>query len=210
MAESREFLDCLGQRLAVAGLTLDPAVGGALERYYDLLAKWNSTINLTALRLDGYPSETLDRLLVEPLIAAEHVPVDRADVWLDLGTGGGSPAIPLKVARSVNFLTMVESNSRKVAFLREAVRALGLSDASVLTERIEALPTRFAAESVGLVTIRAVKLNAEVLPMIDQLLARGGRLMRFGDVAALPGPFRTLLSRSLPGAGGFLTISEKS
>ena len=56
------------------------------------------------------------------------LPDDASDaLWFDIGSGGGSPAIPLKLARPTLPLPMVESKTRKAVFLREAVRALGLA-----------------------------------------------------------------------------------
>jgi 16S rRNA (guanine527-N7)-methyltransferase len=160
---------------------LDP-----LEAYFRLLTQWNATINLTALPLDAPTDETFDRLLVEPLCASKQIPHDSAGVWFDLGSGGGSPAIPLKIARPLLRLTMIESKERKGAFLREAVRALGLDNASVATERFEQ-----AAGDAGfnhradLVTVRAVRTDAALFETAALLLATGGRLMLFrpGHVA---------------------------
>ena len=80
-------------------------------------------MNLTALPLDPPTDETFDRLLIEPLAASRQVRADMASVWFDLGSGGGRPAIPLKIARQQLRLTMIESKERKSAFLREAARS---------------------------------------------------------------------------------------
>jgi len=96
-----------------------------LETYYRLLAQWNVKINLTALPLQPPTDSTFDRLFIEPLLAAELVP-DLPGIWFDLGSGGGSPALPLKLIRPSLSLTLVESKTRKAAFLREALRALKL------------------------------------------------------------------------------------
>ena len=70
-----------------------------LEAYFRLLAHWNAKINLTALPLDPPTDETLDRLLVEPLAAARQIRRCAAASGSTSGSGGGSPAIPLKIAR---------------------------------------------------------------------------------------------------------------
>ena len=87
-----------------------------LEAYFQLLTQWNAKINLTALPLDPPTDETFDRLLVEPLAASKQIPTHTPSVWFDLGSGGGSPAIPLKIARPALRLTMIESKERKSAF----------------------------------------------------------------------------------------------
>ena len=138
---SREFQERLARRARRAGLTIRPELGAQLEIYYRLLSAWNSKINLTGLNLSDYGPESLDRLLIEPLVAAAHVrPAVRS--LLDIGSGGGSPAIPLALALSDISLLMVEAKTRKSVFLREALRALGLSRGDVVTARFEELLTK--------------------------------------------------------------------
>jgi 16S rRNA (guanine527-N7)-methyltransferase len=205
--DSGEFALALKERLDAAGLSRYFNLAGALWRYYSLLSKWNRTINLTGLTLEKFPGETLDRLLVEPLIAAELV-VDGAEDWLDFGSGGGSPALPLKLARPSLRLTMVEANERKSAFLRECVRALQLTDVNVLTSRIEEL---LWAKRVGakLVTIRAVRIETAVLGTLSETVDSGGRVLVFGPSAVpeLAG-FRVVDQRPLLEAGGLLVLEK--
>jgi hypothetical protein len=78
-------------------------------------------------------------------------------------SGGGSPAIPLKLVEPALDLTLVESKARKAALLREVVRELGLIRTSVETSRFEELASRTRAEaSAGLLTIRAVRLEPKL------------------------------------------------
>jgi 16S rRNA (guanine527-N7)-methyltransferase len=150
-----------------------------LETYFRLLMQWNAMINLTALPLESPTDETFDRLLVEPLAAAHHVP-DAPSVWFDLGSGGGSPAIPLKIARPALKLTMIESKTRKAAFLREAIRVIGISQALVLDERFEDVATASGTiAAADLVTVRAVKLDAVLFDTAGLMLKDGGRLLLF-------------------------------
>jgi 16S rRNA (guanine527-N7)-methyltransferase len=161
---------------------------GQIETYYRLLTRWNRTINLTALRLDAIADGTIDRLLIEPLAAARSVQ-DSPGRWIDLGSGGGSPAIPLKIVRPQLMLTMVEARERKAAFLREAARGLGLSGVDVLNERFEALPNHRPdfAGLYALVTVRAVRVDMSLVSLCRWLLAPGGRLFLFGvpDISQL-------------------------
>src|SRR6185312_5103916 len=99
------------------------------------------------------------RLFIEPLAAARVID-DSWTPWVDVGSGGGSPAIPLKLVRPALNLTLVESKARKAAFLREVVRELGLTGASVETSRFEELASRPEAQaSTGLLTLRAVRID---------------------------------------------------
>jgi 16S rRNA (guanine527-N7)-methyltransferase len=176
---SLEFRDRLARRARRANAHLTIAMLEPLEIYFRLLTQWNAKINLTALPLDVPTDETFDRLLVEPLSAARQVP-DAPDVWFDLGSGGGSPAIPLKIARPALRLTMVESKTRKGAFLREAVRGIGLAHASVESDRFENVGQRAeCAGAAALVTVRAVKADSQLFETAGLLLGLNGRLLLF-------------------------------
>jgi len=160
-----------------------------MARYLELLDRWNRTINLTSLPLGVFPDDSLDRLIGEP-IAAESF-IRSAGLWIDLGSGGGSPAIPLKILRPHLHLVMVESRERKGAFLREVVRELGLSGASVLTARFEALKAEDSGDRADLVTVRAVRVDEELVKALRRVLRTGGEvfLFRSGSVPLedLPG-----------------------
>jgi 16S rRNA (guanine527-N7)-methyltransferase len=177
---SREFRERLQRRARRAGLaTLVPVLVEQLEIYYRILATWNEKINLTALNLREPTDEGFDRLLIEPLAAAKHVPL-AARRMLDVGSGGGSPAIPLKLAAAQMSLLMVESKTRKSVFLREAIRALSLADSDVATARFEELLARpDLHESHDLVTIRAVRIESRVLLGLQAFLKPGGVLFTF-------------------------------
>jgi 16S rRNA (guanine527-N7)-methyltransferase len=169
-------------RASVAGIDLSPSLATRLESYYRLLAHWNASINLTALQLDPITDHALDRLLIEPLTAAQSVPVSSpAPIWFDLGSGGGSPAIPLKLARPSARLTMVESRERKAAFLREAIRTLELEESTVEASRIEAVAgSHPLARSIDLITVRAVRIDPSLFGSIRLLLSQHGRVVLFG------------------------------
>jgi 16S rRNA (guanine527-N7)-methyltransferase len=205
------FRDRLELRLRDAGLTfaLQPGELERLERYYQLLSRWNRRTNLTSLSLEDFPAATLDRLLVEPLVAAssvENLPVS----WFDLGSGGGSPAIPLKVVRPGLRLTMVESSSKKAAFLREAVHVVGLPDAVVLDARVEALAQRVRAGTVDVVTVRAVRIDEDLIASVTHLLTVGGRLLLFGsDTEPAPPGFRIVELRKLTGERDSLFVLRR-
>ena len=176
---SREFRDKLARRCRRAGVAASPELAAELEVYYALLAVWNQKINLTGLSLSELPPETLDRLLVEPLVAAKHVPPG-ARRMLDVGSGGGSPAIPIALAVPGLRLLMVESKTRKAVFLREAVRALALRGAEVATARFEELLARpDLHEAHDLLTIRAVRLESRVLMSLQAFIRPGGLLFLF-------------------------------
>jgi 16S rRNA (guanine527-N7)-methyltransferase len=176
---SREFQARIGRRARRIGVPLSPELGIKLETYYRLLTTWNTKINLTGLELTDPTPETLDRLLIEPLVAARHVPAGTTRM-LDIGSGGGSPAIPLALACPAVHLLMVESKTRKSVFLREAIRALALVDADVATARFEELLTRpDLHERHDVLTIRAVRVEARVLMSLQAFVRPGGHVFLF-------------------------------
>ncbi|MDP6609220.1 MAG: 16S rRNA (guanine(527)-N(7))-methyltransferase RsmG [Vicinamibacterales bacterium] len=153
-----------------------PELAERLRAYFDLLVRWNARINLTSL---GDRDSAIDRMLIEPLVAAQRIP-DRKLNLLDIGSGGGSPSIPLNLARPRVNLTMVESKTRKAAFLREAIRTLKLGGASVETVRYEELLLRPEMhEAMGLVTVRAVRVDKSLLDRLQAFVAPGGQIFLF-------------------------------
>ena len=133
-------------------------------------------MNLTGLAEDD---TGLDRLVVEPLVAAGRMPVGVRSV-VDIGSGGGSPAVPMKLAQPGLMLRMVESRRRKAAFLREVTRQLGLKNVVVEACRYEALLTRPELhETADVVTVRAVAVDGVALEGLQALLRIGGRVFLF-------------------------------
>jgi len=162
-----------------AGLSLGPEVSSRLVAYFQLLQKWNEKISLTSLPVRDAGDEALDRLLIEPLIASQYLPNGNSRI-VDIGSGGGSPAIPLKIVLPGSGLQMVESKNRKAAFLREAIRQLTLTDTTVFAGRFEELLAKPALhEAADAVTIRAVKTDERLLMSLQALLRPGGFLCLF-------------------------------
>lgn len=162
------------ERAASAGVSVIAPLKASLLAYYELLARWNRRINLTAL---ADPAAAIDRLLLEPISAAAHLPASTP--MADLGSGGGSPAIPLALALKSPWLLMVESRSRKAAFLREAAREVGV-DATVEAVRFEDLTAQSRhAGSVGLVSVRAVKPDETTLTLARHLSRKAGVVALF-------------------------------
>jgi 16S rRNA (guanine527-N7)-methyltransferase len=185
---SREFNERLTRRARRADVQLRPGLAENLEQYYRLLTLWNVKINLTALPLSPPGDETFDRLLVEPLVAARHLrsgPVTAIDV----GSGSGSPAIPLALACPGLMIRMVESKTRKAVFLTEAIRHLRIPEAAVETARFEQLLSRpDLHEGADLVTVRAVRVEARTLMTLQAFLRPAGQLFWFRSAVGPSAP----------------------
>jgi 16S rRNA (guanine527-N7)-methyltransferase len=164
------------RRAGKSNIFVSDALADRLTAYYELLVRWNRKINLTSLaNLD----EAIDRLLLEPLVASRFIPAS-ATLLLDIGSGGGSPAIPFKLGVPRLAVTMVEAKARKSAFLREAIRQLSIEGAQVETARYEELLVRPELhEAYHVVSLRAVRIEARVLTSLQAFLAPGGDILLF-------------------------------
>src|SRR5258705_9898158 len=106
-----------------------------IQQYIKILLTWNEKVNLTAIR---DPLEILYRHFCESMYAAEAIPLKDGRL-ADVGSGAGFPGLPLKLMRPELQVFLVESNIKKVTFLAEVIRELGLSRAQVLARRYEEL-----------------------------------------------------------------------
>jgi 16S rRNA (guanine527-N7)-methyltransferase len=119
--------------------------------YLDLLLKWNERTNLTAIRT---PEEIVRRHFGESLFAAAHL--GPCSTLLDFGSGAGFPGIPIQLAHPHLAVTLAESQGKKAAFLREAIRTLNLST-EVWPHRVEQMAdNRTEMKTFDVVTLRAV------------------------------------------------------
>lgn len=187
--KTQEFLSALNGRASAAGIDVPEGLTPSLAIYFELLALWNQKINLTGFSLDQPTDNAIDRLFIEPLMVAKRLQ-HRVKAMVDIGSGGGSPAIPMALALSPAQTVLVEAKSRKAVFLKEVARALGLS------ERIDVRDARFedlakAPQFSGrfdLVTIRAVRTGPAELATISAFLESGGKLVLFrtGDETSIP------------------------
>lgn len=169
--------------LAALGLALAPAQVERLVGYLALLARWNATYNLTAIR---DPAEMVVKHLNDSLAV---LPFLAGDSLADLGSGAGLPGVPLAIAAPARRVVLVESNGKKARFLRECVRALALANVRVVEARAEA-PSD--AAPVAEVTARALAPLPELVRLAAGWLAPDGRLLAMkgpghdGEVGALP------------------------
>src|SRR5216684_2433663 len=106
-----------------------------IQQYIKILLLWNEKINLTAIR---DPLEILYRHICESMYAAGAIPLENGRL-ADVGSGGGFPGLALKIIRPNLDVFLVESNIKKVTFLAEVIRELGLRGAQVLARRYEEL-----------------------------------------------------------------------
>ena len=176
-------------------LGLETALATPLLDYLALLARWNATYNLTAIR---DPREMVGKHLLDSL--AMHPWVDGVGRLADLGTGPGLPGIPLAIVTPGLRVTLVESNGKKARFLREAVRQLGLAGVRVAESRIEAVDEPGAYDAI---TARALATLPLILELGGHLLKPDGVLLAMkgahpaDELAALPAAWQARGSHRL-------------
>jgi 16S rRNA (guanine527-N7)-methyltransferase len=155
----------LAQGIAELGLHVTAETQRKLLDYLALIAKWNRVHNLTAVREGArmVSDHLLDCLAVVPHLAARTV--------LDVGSGAGLPGIPLALMWPQASVTLLDSNHKKAAFLRQATIELGLQNAEVACERVESWQPQREFE---LVISRAVSDLPEFLNLAGRLCAANG------------------------------------
>lgn len=140
----------LSQLIEEAGLErLERDTLRCFDDYLDLLLKWNTRLNLTAIR----DRETiLRRHFLESIQCAQALPQLESPTLLDFGSGAGLPGIPIAICRPELHVTLAESQRKKAAFLREAIRTLKLPT-EVFDGRVESMPKN---RQFAIITLRAV------------------------------------------------------
>jgi len=157
----------LTRGLAELGQTLQPAAQDKLIAFVELLAKWNRTYNLTAIR---DPLQMISHHLLDSLAVLPHLP---AGTLADVGSGGGLPGIPLAIAAPERRVTLNDANHKKAAFLRQAVIELGLANADVHAGRVEAWRP---ASPFACVIARGFAELAQFIARCRHLVRKGGVL----------------------------------
>ena len=191
----------LAQGLAAMGLELPAECREKLLAYLALLYKWNKTFSLTALREQD---KAVSHHLLDSLAILPHVPDGNL---LDVGSGGGMPGIPLAIVRPELSVTLLDSNSKKTAFLRQAAIELALPNISVHCGRVEQYhpPVGYAA-----ITSRAFAELVDFVSLSRHLLAVGGRWLAMKgvwpqeEIARLPNDvsIESVLRLRVPGVEG--------
>lgn len=188
----------LKRGLTAIEVRLDASAIDQLVDYLVLLEKWNKVYNLTAVRqLDKMVSHhLLDSLSVLPYLNGQRL--------LDVGSGAGLPGIPLAIARGDWQVTLLDSNHKKAAFLRQAVAELPLANVTVACERVEAWRPEAPFD---LIITRAFAELGEFAQASAHLLAAGGRLAAmkglypYEEIDRLPHEFivREVVKLKVPG-----------
>jgi 16S rRNA (guanine527-N7)-methyltransferase len=156
------------------GIEFDEAVLKRLEAYLDELCLWNEHMNLVG---PSSRDRIVRELLLDALLAVPLLP-DRGKL-LDVGSGAGFPALPLKMAGSKMAFFLVEPIQKRVHFLKHVIRTVGLEGISVTRGRIESLAGRVDSAGYDVVTSRAMAPFERTIQMCAAYVAHGGVLLTF-------------------------------
>ncbi|MFR0688955.1 16S rRNA (guanine(527)-N(7))-methyltransferase RsmG [Enterobacterales bacterium AE_CKDN230030158-1A_HGKHYDSX7] len=194
----------LARGIQALGLDIDAATQQRLLDYLALLAKWNKAYNLTAVR---DVDEMVSRHLLDSLSIVPPFEAAGGDRWLDVGSGGGMPGIPLAILFPGKSLTLLDSNGKKTRFLTQVKLELKLDNLQVIHSRVEAFQPELPFN--GIVS-RAFSSLEDFTNWTRHLgdtqtnwLAMKG-VHPSDELAALPGDFRVEAERALavPGCQG--------
>lgn len=174
---------------AALGLPMSAPQRAGLVAYVDLLARWNATYNLTAVRERDavWAQHIADCLAVLPALD-RHLATGGVRRVLDVGSGGGLPGVVLALMRPALNVTCVDAVGKKAAFVRQVAGALALPQLRAVHGRVEAL----RAPPFDLVTSRAFASLADFVRLTRPLLAPGGTWLAMkgkvpaDEIAALP------------------------
>ena len=173
----------LSQGALELGVELSTQQHEQLLAYLALLIKWNKAYNLTAVR---DPDEMVSRHLLDSLSVVPFV-AERGNSWLDVGSGGGMPGIPLAIMFPERQFTLLDSNGKKTRFLKQMAAELDVANVTVVTARCEEHEGSYAQ-----ISSRAFASLADMVDGTGHLLAPGGRWLAMkghvpaDELAALP------------------------
>ncbi len=174
MEELEEFSESFEDN---TGLKFGAALKENLAEYVSELYKWNDRAALLS-RKDEV--RVVERHVMDSLSLLAFLHETEGSTLLDIGSGAGFPAIPLKLAAPKLTVAMVESVRKKTLFLNYLIGKLGLRDTYVLEDRAESSPWKdIAQEGFDVVTSRATFGLPELVPLAVSAVKRGGLLVAY-------------------------------
>lgn len=153
------------------GLSIEARAIGIMARLDELVVEWGRAISLSGF---SNAEERMERYFAEALLAAAWLPVKGLAV--DVGSGGGSPALPMAILNPAVQWSLLEPKRRKAVFLEEAIHTLRLSNVKIVRSRLE----HYRPESaVDVVTSRGVSLGKDSLRIMSGWLQSEGQVILF-------------------------------
>ena len=146
--------------------------------YLRELKKWNEKINLTSLKDE---TEIIEKLFIDSLFFLKFLRIKATSQHLDIGSGAGFPAIPIKIIFPHINLTLLEVRKKKASFLKHVIRFLSLKNTKVIDRRFEEIhKCGYIVENFDLITIRGIGITKKIITISYNLLNQGGIFIYFG------------------------------
>lgn len=165
------------------GIVLDKSQVDALERYHDELRYWNQQVNMISRKDED---NIWDRHILHSLTLLKYTEIKQKARILDVGTGGGLPGIPIKIARPDVKMTMVDSIKKKTTMTQMFASHTGLKDVVALNSRAEELAhDRQHLHGFDVIISRAVARTGVVLGWVEPLVKSNGfcAFLKGGDLS---------------------------
>jgi 16S rRNA (guanine527-N7)-methyltransferase len=179
------MMDLLEKGSQEFGIQLTAEQIGQFQQYQALLVEWNQKMNLTAIEDDEgvQTKHFLDSLAGIPIMAEElkeSIPPTRSIRAIDVGSGAGFPGLPIKIAWPALKLTLLDGTGKKITFLQEVVKVLGLKDVEVVQGRAEEVGQQPAFRGeFDLVMARAVARLNTLVEYLIPLARTNGYIMAY-------------------------------
>jgi 16S rRNA (guanine527-N7)-methyltransferase len=165
----------------ILGRQLDPREAATLYNYMNILTKWQRSHRLVG---STDPMWIVEHLFLDSLLFLRVLPAGIRTL-IDLGSGAGFPGVPIKIVRADVEVSLVESRRRRVSFLSNVARELGLSGLHIIAERVEDRAPDLAGRFDAVVMRCAGDINT-MIPVGARLAAKGGLVVASGPPR--PGP----------------------
>jgi len=174
-ASNRHLLRLLRDGAGEMGIPLDEWQLRLFAAYEEEILTWNRLVSLVAVKS---PRDIPVKHFLDSLTALPFLPQEDGLLLLDIGTGGGFPGLPLKIARPDIALYLLETSRKKVSFLKETIRKLGLKGVTVIHDRVEKLMAAGIMAAAGDAVISRASFQVPaLLGMGRHFLRPGGRLI---------------------------------
>ena len=164
----------LHNRAAQFGISLTEDHIESLCLFIDLLVEWNSKINLTGT---SDRSRIINELLLDSLVPVPYLP--EKGKLVDLGSGAGFPALIIKILKPGLEVKLLESNGKKVSFLKYAIHSLHLKGITAINKRIELVTEETKTWGCNIVTSRAMASLETIIRLSETFLSPGGLIVGF-------------------------------
>ena len=162
------------KKLSKDGIVIDDSRLAQFRKYIDLILGWNRKAPLISY---GDEARIAQKHILPSLSLLKLIP-EKDEKWLDIGSGAGFPAIPIKIFRDSISLDMLEVNGKKHTFLTKTIRDLELNRCNVIQSRLENLPD---AILYNLITAWAVEKPEMIIREASRILHPEGRIIYLKD-----------------------------